>query len=261
MSRLHTYGCSFTVGLGPSWAHILAHNYDEHIQHAKSGVGNLYILKELVNTELEATDTVMIMWTYPTRHDFIESDEYRYNEDGQQWQSETYIKAAEQICKLKGCAYKFFSYGPWYKDIPAFLDHVKMSNIYIPSTKVKERQKLKTRYEMCAGTDWPTHDQWIQGTKCAEADKMLGEFRQQVYENRTDFHPTTGEFAEFLIKLGYTLTENQTKFVDIWQYRVLHSDDISKILPTRQFYHGHTKTPVLNWSIDDIDQQTYTGFK
>ena len=55
---------------------------------------------------------------------------------------------------------------------------------------------------------------------------MLGKFRQEVYENRTDFHPTTGEFAEFLTKLGYTLTEDQTKFVDIWQYRVLHSDDI-----------------------------------
>ena len=117
-SRLHTYGCSFTVGLGPSWAHILAHDYDEHIQHARRGVGNLYMLKELVNTELEETDTVMIMWTYPTRQDFTQSDEYFYNNNGQQWQSETYIKAAEQICKLKGCAYRFFSYGPWYKAAP-----------------------------------------------------------------------------------------------------------------------------------------------
>ena len=228
-SRLHTYGCSFTVGLGPSWAHILAHDYDEHIEHARSGVGNLYILKELVNTELEATDTVMIMWTYPQRQDVHDPDSagtWDYHNKGQQWQSETYIKAAEQICKLKGCAHKFFSYGPWYKDIPALLDHVKLSNIYIPSTKIKERQKLKDSYQQCAGTDWPTFDQWISGTGCKEADKMLGYYRMQVYNNRTDLHPTTEEFAEFLTKIGYTLTEDQIKFVDHWQYRVLHCDDI-----------------------------------
>ena len=227
-NRLHTYGCSFTVGLGPSWAHILAHDYDEHIQHARHGVGNLYILNQLVNTELEATDTVMIMWTYPQRQDQYDADTFKWNyhNKGQQWQSETYIKAAEQILKLKGCVYRFFTYSSWHKHIPALLDHVKLHNKYIPQTKLKVRQDLQRAYSECAGSDWPTYDEWIAGTSCAEADKMLGYYRVQVYNNRTDFHPTPKEYAEFLTKLGYTLTEDQTKFVDYWEDRVLHCDKI-----------------------------------
>ena len=262
-SRLQTFGCSFTAGwLGPSWAHILAHDYDEHICHAKMGVGNSYIFHCVVNTDIQPTDTVMIMWTYPERMDLFggthhqsitdkytdlrqhrdQSDlivsqhhlaKFIYKPDyvardkkGGLVLSNTLIQATKKLLDAIGCEYRFFSFGPWYDNIPDFLSRVDMKNLYIPSTKIPERRELESKYNVCKGSDWPTFDQWIQGTQCAEADQMLGNLRQNIYETRDDFHPTTGEFAEFLTGLGYNLTEDQTKFVDYWQDKVLHSDDI-----------------------------------
>ena len=263
-SRLQTFGCSFTAGwLGPSWAHILAHDYDEHICHAKIGVGNLYMFHCVVNADIQPTDTVMIMWTYPERLDLCIKGKWNQNNNHvQKWYNDTYhqsltdkdthhhrltdqnlgpviqdrkgglvlsntlIQATKKLLDAIGCKYRFFSYGPWYDNIPDFLSQVDMKNLYIPSTKIPERRELESRYDMCAGSDWPTFDQWIQGTQCAEADQMLGNLRQKIYETRDDFHPTTGEFAEFLTGLGYNLSKDQTKFVDYWQDKVLHSDDI-----------------------------------
>ena len=67
MSRLFTFGCSFTKYHWPTWANILGKEFDQHQNWAEPGAGNHFILNSLVECNLRNNilpdDTVGIMWT------------------------------------------------------------------------------------------------------------------------------------------------------------------------------------------------------
>lgn len=73
MSRLFTFGCSFTQYQWPTWADILASRFDQHENWAQSGAGNQFISNSLVECHLKNIitdrDTVAIMWTNVCRLD------------------------------------------------------------------------------------------------------------------------------------------------------------------------------------------------
>ena len=73
MSRLFTFGCSFTKYHWPTWANILGKEYHEHQNWAEPGAGNQFILNSLVECNLRNKisnlDTVGIMWTNVARED------------------------------------------------------------------------------------------------------------------------------------------------------------------------------------------------
>lgn len=73
MSRLFTFGCSFTNYYWPTWADILSFNYDEFQNYGKLAGGNMFIactLSEAIAVnKINKNDTVIIMWTNVTRED------------------------------------------------------------------------------------------------------------------------------------------------------------------------------------------------
>ena len=73
MSRLFTFGCSFTKYHWPTWADILGKEFHEHQNWAEPGAGNQFILNSLVECNLRNKisnlDTVGIMWTNVARED------------------------------------------------------------------------------------------------------------------------------------------------------------------------------------------------
>lgn len=73
MSRLFTFGCSFTKYNWMTWADIIGKTFDQHQNLGSNGAGNMYIFNSLVHTIVEyginKDDTVMIMWTNVTRED------------------------------------------------------------------------------------------------------------------------------------------------------------------------------------------------
>ena len=73
MSRLFTFGCSFTQYAWPTWADILSDNFDEFQNWGKSGAGNQYIgyaISECdIKNNLGENDTVIVMWTSVSRED------------------------------------------------------------------------------------------------------------------------------------------------------------------------------------------------
>ncbi len=96
MSRLVTFGCSFTYGHGlpdcrydgdseeyndpkqvesPSkyaWPQVAADTLGvECVNMAKPGIGNKHILYRIVNFDFEPTDIVVVMWSYFDRHSVI----------------------------------------------------------------------------------------------------------------------------------------------------------------------------------------------
>jgi hypothetical protein len=77
MSRLYTFGCSFTGYRYPTWADFVGQGFDVYENWAKSGAGNFYIASQLHEcnqiNELNEDDHVLIMLSSFSRYDFIDN--------------------------------------------------------------------------------------------------------------------------------------------------------------------------------------------
>jgi hypothetical protein len=73
MTRLFTFGCSFTNYHWPTWADILGQEYDVYENWGRNGAGNHFILYSLIEASrrrsINANDTVAIMFTAVGRED------------------------------------------------------------------------------------------------------------------------------------------------------------------------------------------------
>ena len=73
MSRLFTFGCSFTNYRWSTWADCLAPEFDEFKNWGQSGAGNPYIFNSVMEADQQyvfnATDTVVVCWTNIMRED------------------------------------------------------------------------------------------------------------------------------------------------------------------------------------------------
>ena len=73
MSRLFTFGCSFTNYRWSTWADCLAPEFDEFQNWGQSGAGNEFILNSVMEADQRQQfgpqDTVMVCWTTNTRED------------------------------------------------------------------------------------------------------------------------------------------------------------------------------------------------
>lgn len=78
MSRLFTFGCSFTSYVWPTWADFVALNFKEHQNWANAGAGNYFISSRIyecdVVNRLTADDTVLVMFTQYFRNDMIDKN-------------------------------------------------------------------------------------------------------------------------------------------------------------------------------------------
>jgi hypothetical protein len=73
MSRLFTFGCSFTNYRWSTWADCLAPEFDEFKNWGQSGAGNPYIFNSVMEADQQyifnSTDTVVVCWTNIMRED------------------------------------------------------------------------------------------------------------------------------------------------------------------------------------------------
>lgn len=81
MSRLFTFGCSFTqYWRWPTWADIVSRNYQHFENWGMCGAGNYFILNSLIEchqrNQLTPGDTVMIMWSNTSREDHYVGQEW-----------------------------------------------------------------------------------------------------------------------------------------------------------------------------------------
>lgn len=133
MSRLFTFGCSFTGYKWPTWADILGENekYNVYQNWGQVGAGNKFILISLIECIQRncicKDDTVAIMWSSAGREDrYIKGKWYTpgsiYNSNypeeyiknftdptGFYLDTVNYIQAAKNLLDNIGCKYYFFS--------------------------------------------------------------------------------------------------------------------------------------------------------
>jgi hypothetical protein len=80
LSKLFTFGCSCTSYRWPTWADILAKEFDEFENWGLAGTGNSFILNSLheclIKNKISANDTVVIMWTGVTREDHYVNNQW-----------------------------------------------------------------------------------------------------------------------------------------------------------------------------------------
>ena len=140
MKRLFAFGCSFTNYNWPTWADIVAQEYDYFENWGKAGSGNHFIFNGLIECNQRNTftkdDTVMICWSNVTREDryltkswLSAGNIFTTSVYPKSWVKEfttergclirdlAFIKAIDLLLKNIGCNYKFFSIVPLNYDM------------------------------------------------------------------------------------------------------------------------------------------------
>ena len=134
MSRLFTFGCSFTNYGWPTWADILSYQFDQYENWGKVGGGNHFIFYRLIEAiernNISKDDTVAIMWSSIGREDrFIKGKwelygsvyNSKFTQDyidnhtdptGYYLTNTALIQAAKKILDGINCNYYFLSMAP-----------------------------------------------------------------------------------------------------------------------------------------------------
>lgn len=79
MSRLFTFGCSYTSYAWPTWAELYSVQHDQFYNYGCIGVGNKAIFERLMQAiskhNISKDDVVVVQWTHHTRFDwYLNSD-------------------------------------------------------------------------------------------------------------------------------------------------------------------------------------------
>jgi len=240
MSTLYTYGCSFTKYNWPTWADHMGKNFSKFINYGSVGAGNHYILHKLAEShainEIAVDDTVAIMWSTTNRYDSIIKGKWDIrgnvlNSDrpkefidmidlvGFEIRDCAFIHTAKTILDSIGCRYVFFSLDDIYPHAP----FEKTINTILPSTmqvlfkgdyynRVEDLRPANGShiYEIYAGADWPTKEQFatknlpyiLQEIKQEICESFNAKNFQEVIDKKMwmdpDFHPTPEMHLEYL---------------------------------------------------------------
>ena len=221
MSRLFTFGCSFTqYWRWPTWADLLGRQYDFYENWGLCGAGNCYIFYSLIECHqrhnITADDTVYIMWSNTSREDRYVSN--RWLEGGNvYWGNHPlgpdYVKlyacergflirdlaviaATQQLLNSWQCGYRFFSMVPLQKTNS---DNELGEN---PARATQQDQDVRNFYQSTLNLIEPSvletvfNGEWFTGNGIPDSYDA----------RRRDFHPTPAEHLQYLDKLTPQLT-------------------------------------------------------
>lgn len=152
MTRLLTFGCSFTNYRWSTWADCLAPEFDQFENWGQSGGGNEFIFNSIMEADqrrpFDGNDTVIVCWTTATREDRyvdgrwhtlgnmftcpIYNTEYlktHVDERGLLIRSLAYIKATKTLLESRPCQWKFLA----MSDLDSLNIYQDVVNALLPS--------------------------------------------------------------------------------------------------------------------------------
>lgn len=154
-TRLFTFGCSFTRYKWPTWADIMAQEFDDFENWGKPGMGNHFILYSLIECinrrKLTKFDTVAIMWTGVAREDYYANNHWLSG--GNMFESPKYLNLdrhqIEKFIDMNGLLIKNFSIIDAVKKILDsigckyyFLSMTPLEGVYDLIGRIKEKLNL-----------------------------------------------------------------------------------------------------------------------
>ena len=205
MTRLFSFGCSFTNYRWMTWADILGTQYDGFYNWAQSGAGNLYILNSIMEADqrqkFQPGDTVIVCWTNVARED-------RYV-DGRGWitlgnvtsapiftkefianavcnrgyliKDIASVKAAKEFLTFRGVTWKFLSMCPLMQVDP--WDDTKLNDGDVYNLYKDVFDTMLPSYTEVLGHNFWTTD-------------LHKRFRYEA--GGVDYHPTSEEHLRYL---------------------------------------------------------------
>lgn len=191
MTRFFAFGCSFTRSKHPTWADIVARQYDHYQNWGQPGAGNSFIFYSLMECHkrntITADDTVMIMWSSIGREDRYVNKEWLtpgsiynqtdYDENfvkkftdptGYLLRDAAHLAGAKAVLDAIGCQYYFFSIVPF--NVPddnifkVFSIDNKISNLY----KEELATVAPSVYEVIFNCDWYSRKGYLNNAKLKE---------------------------------------------------------------------------------------------
>lgn len=109
------------------------------------------------------------------------------------------------------------------------------NQVLIPRARRMALNIFKNQYKTCAGNDWPSFEDFVNGAVDHVGKSIWNEIDQQfdfvawrdrINTCRQDSHPTPLEHFEYLEKIGMTLTNLQKDFATEWNCAVLQDEHI-----------------------------------
>jgi hypothetical protein len=203
MSRLFTFGCSFTNYRWSTWADILGAHYNEYQNWGQSGAGNHYIFNSVMEADqrnqFSAGDTVVVCWTSSHREDRYTA---RWQTLGNIFYTDIYTKEYKQEITNRGCL---------IRDI-AFIKAVKILLENKPGVDWKFISMHNMRHWdlwKATGADHDVVDLYQDVFDCIGPSFRETLFPDQ-WPNREDPHPTPAEHLLYLDKVmpGYVTDLN-----------------------------------------------------
>jgi hypothetical protein len=127
ISRLFTFGCSYTKHIWPTWADIIGTSYESYYNLGHPGAGNYYIALKLYEAQLKYSiskhDTVIVMLSSANRFDFYDEKIGKFNLNGNLYLSEK-ILGKKFIQEVWNDTHSI--YNTWFsaKTIKTILDNI-----------------------------------------------------------------------------------------------------------------------------------------
>lgn len=263
-NRLFTIGCSFTHWIWPTWADIIAKNYEiEHHNYGLPGQGNAYILAMLsqITRKYQLTDTDLVLVMFSSWHRISEYNAYPANSVDFKdmllnneslkevsptcwnWQSGPDL-IAEQVLQQtyvscdRGYAIQNFAI---MDSICTIFETSAYTGAYMQSVDPNKQGLFDT-------TSLDTHkDDVFQMYKSLES-KQLGKPMYDVFDNklnhhrwprveggtaRVDYHPYPTEYCRYLEEIGFNINERTHKWLD-FAMKIIHETENPQSLDESQ---------------------------
>lgn len=204
MSRLFTFGCSFTNYRWSTWADILGVHYDEYQNWGQSGAGNHYIFNSVMEADQRhcfgPNDTVIVCWTSVNREDRYTD---RWQTLGNIYYTDIYTKEYKQTITNRGCFIRDAAF-------------IKATKLLLETRQVVDWKFLSIHSMKAAQDLWKSDpsDSEVYDLYSNVLECIGPSFRETLFPehwpNREDPHPTPAEHLLYLDKVmpGYVTDLN-----------------------------------------------------
>jgi hypothetical protein len=204
MSRLFTFGCSFTNYRWSTWADILGTQYNEYQNWGQSGAGNHYIFNSVMEADqrhhFRPDDTVIVCWTSVHREDRYTD---RWQTLGNIYYTDIYNKEYKQTITNRGCFIRDTAF-------------IKATKLLLETQKVGDWKFLSVHSIKNAQDLWKSDpsDSDVYNLYSDVLECIGPSFRETLFPEqwpvREDPHPTPAEHLLYLDKVmpGYVTDLN-----------------------------------------------------
>lgn len=285
MSKLYTFGCSFTSYAWPTWADFFGLEFDHFENWGIAGIGNVAIANRVaecfVKNNITSEDTIIIQWSSHLRNDYhlfrdpLEGRNVNYNwqtkgsifnflnqekydkkwlstffdEDSYIMYSLNAIYSTLELLKSRNCKWKMTSIGEFDKLGQDFF--LNPSN-YRETISLEKSSLWDKEMFLPYKQIWDNKN-WIQpiGSYCWNSDPT----ELYSWDNVVDPHPSTSLYIDWLYNvLKPSLNLDNTKLTDKQKSWFLQCKQVKNIINDLDSF-GH----ILNLQLENFNNG-YKGY-